>query len=62
MDAIWQGTRYALRGMRRRPAFTLIVVATSALGIGANSAIFSVINSIVRKSLPYRYPAGIVFV
>src|SRR5262245_47107230 len=47
LDAIARDFRYALRGMRRRPAFTLAVVLTLAFGIGANTAIFSVVNGVL---------------
>jgi putative ABC transport system permease protein len=48
--------RLAIRALARRPAFCAVVIATLALGIGANSAIFSVVNAVLLKPLPYRAP------
>jgi hypothetical protein len=53
LDSIGRDLRHALRGLLRRPAFTLAAVLTLALGLGATTAIFSVVYSVLIKPLPY---------
>jgi putative ABC transport system permease protein len=53
MNAFLQDMKIALRGFMRRPAFTLVAIATLTLGIGANSAIFTLVNGVLLKPLPY---------
>src|SRR5262249_15554606 len=60
LDLLRGDVRYALRNLRRNPAFTLVAVPALAVGIRANTAVFTIVNGVLLRALPYREPGDLV--
>src|SRR5213082_1557246 len=60
MHRLWQNLRYSLRGLRKNPGFTAVAILSLALGIGANVAIFTLINALLLRDLPVPHPERLV--
>src|SRR5882762_5913015 len=61
METLFKDIRYGIRSLLKRPGFTTVVVITLALGIGANTAIFTVVDAVMLRALPVKDPQHLVF-
>src|SRR5215212_775844 len=62
MDAFWKNIVYSARMLLKRPSLTAVAIIAMGLGIGANTAIFSVVNTVLLQPLPYEHPEQLVMV
>jgi putative ABC transport system permease protein len=60
LESVWRDVRYAVRSLRKRPVFTTAVVATLALGIGATTTVFTLLNAVLLRPLPFEDPGQLV--
>jgi putative ABC transport system permease protein len=60
MRNLWQDVRFGVRMLRKNPGFTFVAILTLAFGIGASTAIFSVVDTVLLRSLPFPHPAELV--
>ena len=60
MDTLWKNIQYAGRRLRQRPGFTLVAIFSLALGIGANTAIFTLVNAVLLRDVPLDKPEELV--
>src|ERR1700741_4789731 len=62
VGTLWQDLVLGARMLRKSPAFTAVPVITLSFGFGANTAIFSVVNGVLLRSMPYRYPSSLAII
>ena len=62
LDHFWQDVRYGVRTLRKSPGFTAVVVLSLALGIGANAAIFSLVDAVILRPLAVPYPGDVIVI